>query len=100
MQDGATVLIGGCGTAGIPNELIDGLIDQGARDLTVVNNHAGNGDSGLAALLKTGRVRKIICSFPRVSDARKDCLNGLSIFGRTTGVSLSESFHPRALCNI
>ena len=68
-QDGATVLIGGFGTAGIPNELIDGLIAQGARDLTVVNNNAGNGDTGLAALLKTGRVRKIICSFPRQADS-------------------------------
>lgn len=68
-QDGATVLIGGFGTAGIPNELIDGLIEQGARDLTVVNNNAGNGDTGLAALLRTGRVRKIICSFPRQADS-------------------------------
>lgn len=68
-RDGSTVLIGGFGTAGIPNELIDGLIDQGARDLTVVNNNAGNGDSGLAALLKAGRVRKIICSFPRQADS-------------------------------
>ena len=68
-QDGATVLIGGFGTAGIPNELIDGLIAHGARDLTVVNNNAGNGDTGLAALLKTGRVRKIICSFPRQADS-------------------------------
>lgn len=67
--DGATVLIGGFGTAGIPNELIDGLIAHGARDLTVVNNNAGNGDTGLAALLKTGRVRKIICSFPRQADS-------------------------------
>ena len=69
IQDGATVLIGGFGTAGIPNELIDGLIAQGARDLTVVNNNAGNGDTGLAALLKTGRVRKIVCSFPRQADS-------------------------------
>jgi 3-oxoadipate CoA-transferase alpha subunit len=68
-EDGATVLIGGFGTAGIPNELIDGLIAQGARELTVVNNNAGNGDTGLAALLKTGRVRKIICSFPRQADS-------------------------------
>ena len=68
-SDGATVLIGGFGTAGIPNELIDGLIGQGARDLTVVNNNAGNGDKGLAALLKAGRVRKIICSFPRQADS-------------------------------
>ena len=69
VADGATVMIGGFGTAGIPNELIDGLIAQGARDLTVVNNNAGNGDTGLAALLKTGRVRKIICSFPRQIDS-------------------------------
>ncbi|MFM8864057.1 MAG: 3-oxoacid CoA-transferase subunit A [Limnohabitans sp.] len=70
VSDGATVLIGGFGTAGIPNELIEGLIAQGAKDLTVVNNNAGNGDTGLAALLKTGRVRKIICSFPRQTDSQ------------------------------
>ncbi len=69
VKDGDTVLIGGFGTAGIPNELVDGLIEHGARDLTVVNNNAGNGDAGLAALLKTGRVRKIICSFPRQADS-------------------------------
>ena len=69
VQDGSTVLIGGFGTAGIPAELIDGLIEQGARDLTVVNNNAGNADHGLAALLKSGRVRKIICSFPRQADS-------------------------------
>lgn len=68
-RDGATVLIGGFGTSGIPNELIGGLLEQGARDLTVVNNNAGNGDTGLAALLKAGRVRKIICSFPRQVDS-------------------------------
>lgn len=68
--DGATVLIGGFGTAGIPIELIDGLIAHGARDLTVVNNNAGNGETGLAALLKTGRVRKIICSYPRQADSQ------------------------------
>ena len=70
VKDGATVLIGGFGTAGIPAELIDGLIAQGAKDLTVVNNNAGNGDTGLAALLQTGRVRKIICSFPRQADSQ------------------------------
>jgi len=70
VADGATVLIGGFGTAGIPMELIDGLIAQGARELTVVNNNAGNGDTGLAALLKAGRVRKIICSFPRQVDSQ------------------------------
>jgi 3-oxoadipate CoA-transferase, alpha subunit len=69
VRDGATVLVGGFGTAGIPAELIDGLIAQGARDLTVVNNNAGNADYGLAALLKAGRVRKIICSFPRQVDS-------------------------------
>ena len=70
VKDGATVLIGGFGTSGIPGELIDGLIAQGARDLTVVNNNAGNGETGLAALLKAGRVRKIICSFPRQVDSQ------------------------------
>jgi 3-oxoadipate CoA-transferase, alpha subunit len=69
VKDGATVLIGGFGTSGIPGELIDGLIAQGAKDLTVVNNNAGNADHGLAALLKAGRVRKIICSFPRQVDS-------------------------------
>jgi len=70
VADGATVLIGGFGTAGIPTALIDGLIAQGARELTVVNNNAGNGETGLAALLKAGRVRKIICSFPRQADSQ------------------------------
>ena len=69
IQDGATVLIGGFGTAGIPEELIDGLLAQGAKDLTLVNNNAGNGDTGMAALLKAGRVRKVICSFPRQADS-------------------------------
>ncbi len=68
-QDGSVVMIGGFGTAGIPNELIDGLITQGASGLTIVNNNAGNGDTGLAALLKAGRVRKMICSFPRQADS-------------------------------
>jgi 3-oxoadipate CoA-transferase alpha subunit len=67
--DSATVMIGGFGTAGMPSELIDALIDQGARDLTIVNNNAGNGEVGLAALLKAKRVRKIICSFPRQTDS-------------------------------
>ena len=69
VQGGATVMIGGFGTAGIPNELIDGLIAHGARDLTIVNNNAGNGETGLAALMKAGRVRKVICSFPRQADS-------------------------------
>jgi 3-oxoadipate CoA-transferase alpha subunit len=70
VRDGATVMIGGFGGAGQPAELIDALIAQGARDLTIVNNNAGNGETGLAALLKTGRVRKIICSFPRQVDSQ------------------------------
>lgn len=70
VKDGATVLIGGFGTSGIPGELIDGLIEQGAKDLTLVNNNAGNGVLGLAALLNTGRVRKVICSFPRQIDSQ------------------------------
>jgi 3-oxoadipate CoA-transferase alpha subunit len=69
VPDGATVMIGGFGTAGLPNELVDALLAQGARGLTVVNNNAGNGDTGLAALLAAGRVRKIICSFPRQVDS-------------------------------
>ena len=70
VPDGATVMIGGFGGAGQPAELIDALIAQGACDLTIVNNNAGNGETGLAALLKTGRVRKIICSFPRQVDSQ------------------------------
>ena len=69
VQDGATVLIGGFGMAGMPVALIDALIEQGASDLTVVSNNAGNGDTGLAALLAKGRVRKMICSFPRQADS-------------------------------
>ncbi|OSC40654.1 3-oxoacid CoA-transferase subunit A [Mycobacterium decipiens] len=68
-SDGATILVGGFGLAGMPNLLIDALIEQGATDLTIVSNNAGNGDSGLAALLAAGRVRKVICSFPRQPDS-------------------------------
>ncbi len=67
VADGATVLIGGFGEAGTPTELIHALIDQGARELTVVNNNAGNGEIGLAALIREGRVRRMICSYPRTS---------------------------------
>jgi 3-oxoadipate CoA-transferase alpha subunit len=70
IHDGATVMIGGFGGAGQPAELIDALIAQGARDLVIVNNNAGNGETGLAALLKARRVRKIICSFPRQADSQ------------------------------
>jgi 3-oxoadipate CoA-transferase alpha subunit len=69
IADGSTILIGGFGMAGMPVTLIDALIRQGAKDLTVVNNNAGNGDTGLAALLAAGQVRKMICSFPRQSDS-------------------------------
>lgn len=67
--DGATIMIGGFGRAGQPIDLIKALINQGASDLTIVNNNAGNGDAGLAALLATRRVRKIVCSFPRQFDS-------------------------------
>lgn len=70
IQDGATVMIGGFGPAGQPTQLIDALIEQGARELTIINNNAGNGEIGLAALLKAGRVRKMICSFPRQVDSQ------------------------------
>jgi 3-oxoadipate CoA-transferase alpha subunit len=80
VPDGATVMISGFGGAGQPAELIDALIEQGARDLVIVNNNAGNGDTGLAALLKAGRVRKIVCSFPRQADSH--VFDGLYRAGR------------------
>lgn len=69
IPDGASVMIGGFGIAGMPVELIDALIETGARDLTIINNNAGNGDTGLAALIKMKRVRRVICSFPRQVDS-------------------------------
>jgi 3-oxoadipate CoA-transferase alpha subunit len=69
IPDGATIMLSGFGTAGMPSALIDALIDQGAKNLTIVNNNAGNGETGLAALLKARRVRKILCSFPRQTDS-------------------------------
>lgn len=69
IPDGATVMIGGFGLAGQPVDLIDGLLEQGATDLTVISNNAGNGSVGLAALLAAGRVRRIVCSFPRQVDS-------------------------------
>lgn len=69
VPDGATVLVGGFGGAGMPDVLIEALIAQGARELTLVSNNAGSGETGLAALMKAGRVRKIICSFPRQADS-------------------------------
>ncbi|HET6482735.1 MAG TPA: 3-oxoacid CoA-transferase subunit A [Actinoplanes sp.] len=69
VKDGNTVLVGGFGMAGMPVELIDALIEHGAGDLTIVSNNAGNGDTGLAALLAAGRIRKVVCSFPRQADS-------------------------------
>lgn len=69
VPDGATILVGGFGTAGQPDELLEALLAQGASSLTIVCNNAGNGDRGLAALLAAGRVRKIVCSFPRQADS-------------------------------
>lgn len=69
VTDGATILVGGFGMAGMPAVLVDALIAQGAGDLTIVSNNAGNGETGLAALLAAGRVRKVICSFPRQADS-------------------------------
>ena len=80
VPDGATVMIGGFGPAGQPMELIDALIEQGARDLVVINNNAGNGTFGLAALLAAGRVRKVICSFPRQADSQ--VFDGLYLAGK------------------
>lgn len=80
VKDGSTVLVGGFGGAGQPMELIHGLIEQGATDLTVVANNAGNGETGLAALLAAGRVRKLICSFPRSADSQ--VFDGLYRAGR------------------
>ncbi len=69
VRDGATVMISGFGDAGMPHELVDALLAQGATDLTIVSNNAGNGERGIAALLKAGRVRKVVCSFPRQADS-------------------------------
>ena len=69
IPNGASVMIGGFGTAGSPDELIDALIEQGAGDLTIISNNAGNGEAGIAALIRLGRVRKIVCSFPRQPDS-------------------------------
>ncbi|MBU2867493.1 3-oxoacid CoA-transferase subunit A [Pacificibacter marinus] len=68
IQDGSTVLSSGFGAAGEPVELLNGLLEQGARDLVIVSNNAGTGDVGLAALIRERRVRKIICSYPRSAD--------------------------------
>lgn len=69
LKDGATIMIGGFGGSGIPHELIEGLVGQNARDLVIITNNAGSGETGIAALLKAKRVRKIICSYPRMADS-------------------------------
>jgi len=69
IRDGASIMIGGFGTAGMPFALIDAVLDLGARDLTIISNNAGNGRSGVAKLLEAGRVGKIVCTYPR----RNDC---------------------------
>ena len=69
ITDGASIMIGGFGTAGMPDELIDALIDRGVGNLTIISNNAGNGETGVAALMKAKRIRKIVCSFPRQSDS-------------------------------
>jgi 3-oxoadipate CoA-transferase alpha subunit len=69
VPDGATIMIGGFGDAGVPFQLIDALIEQGAKDLTVISNNAGTGETGIAALIKRDRVKKIVCSFPRQANA-------------------------------
>jgi 3-oxoadipate CoA-transferase alpha subunit len=80
VRDGATVMISGFGDAGMPHELVDALLAQGATDLTIVSNNAGNGERGIAALLKAGRVRKVVCSFPRQADSH--VFDGLYRSGR------------------
>jgi 3-oxoadipate CoA-transferase alpha subunit len=69
LKDGATIMVGGFGGAGIPHDLIDCLVNQDAKDLVIITNNAGSGETGIAALLKARRVRKIVCSYPRMADS-------------------------------
>ena len=94
IRDGATLMIGGFGRAGQPVELIDALIAQGAADLTIINNNAGNGDVGLAALLAKKRVRKILCSFPRQHDSW--VFDGLYRAGEIEGRTYALEYPIRA----
>ena len=70
LRDGASIMISGFGEAGVPHELIEAVIAQGASDLTIISNNAGTGEAGIAALIREGRVRKVVCSFPRMADTR------------------------------
>ncbi|NVO12568.1 MAG: 3-oxoacid CoA-transferase subunit A [Rhodoplanes sp.] len=70
IPDGASIMIGGFGDAGVPFQMVDALIAQGAKDLTIISNNAGTGSEGIAALIKLGRVKKIVCSFPRQADSK------------------------------
>jgi len=69
LKDGATIMVGGFGGSGIPHDLIDCLVNQDAKDLVIITNNAGSGETGIAALLKARRVRKIVCSYPRMADS-------------------------------
>lgn len=69
LHDGAAIMISGFGEAGVPAELIDAVVDHGATDLTIISNNAGTGDIGIAALIKANRVRKVICSYPRMANS-------------------------------
>lgn len=69
LHDGAAIMISGFGEAGVPAELIDAVVDHGATDLTIISNNAGTGDVGIAALIKANRVRKVVCSYPRMANS-------------------------------
>jgi len=71
IKDGMTILIGGFGASGVPTQLLQALLEAGVRDLTIVNNNAGNGEKGLSQLIRANRVRKMICSFARSSNPKK-----------------------------
>ena len=79
LRDGASIMISGFGDAGSPHQLIDALVEHGATDLTVISNNAGSGETGIAALVKAGRVRKVICSFPRMAAAHPLCLRAQEV---------------------
>ncbi len=92
IADGSVIMVGGFGTAGMPSELVDGVIASGARELTIISNNAGNGEIGLAALLKAGRVAKVICSFPRQSDSY--VFDELYLAGRSSLKSCHKAIWP------